>query len=190
MRLHLDRWTSPLAPLLVVTDEAGRLRALEFADLESRLTRLLGEHYSTYTLEERRAPATLIDALDAYFSGQLRAFDAIETATSGTPFQREVWAALRRIPAGETTSYGELATRIGRPGSARAVGAANGANPIVIVVPCHRVIGANGTLTGFARGLHRKSWLLDHEARFCRTSIFTTTNREAGAVLRSAARAI
>jgi methylated-DNA-[protein]-cysteine S-methyltransferase len=94
------------------------------------------------------------------------ALDEVKTATGGTPFQREVWQALRAIPAGAPTSYGQLAASIGRPRASRAVGAANGANPIPIVVPCHRVIGANGTLTGFASGLANKQWLLEHEARF------------------------
>src|SRR6185437_637184 len=89
--------------------------------------------------------------------------DAILTATAGTAFQREVWRALRDIPAGQTISYGELARRIGRPAAVRAVGLANGANPIGVVVPCHRVIGANGSLTGYGGGLHRKEWLLAHE---------------------------
>jgi methylated-DNA-[protein]-cysteine S-methyltransferase len=99
-----------------------------------------------------------------YFDGELRNF-TLPLAPQGTPFQQEVWSALRDIPFGETTSYGALAAQLGRPGSARAVGAANRQNPIAIVVPCHRVIGTNGTLTGYAGGLERKSLLLDHEAR-------------------------
>lgn len=163
MKLRLDRWTSPLSELLIVTDEEGHLRALEFADLETRMSRLLRAHYSTYTLQEGKAPAGLIQSLDAYFQGKIDALNEIETTTGGTPFQRNVWKGLRSIPAGATISYGQLAAKLGYPGSARAVGAANGANPIPIIVPCHRVIGANGTLTGFAGGLSRKRWLLDHE---------------------------
>jgi methylated-DNA-[protein]-cysteine S-methyltransferase len=166
MHLRLERWTSPLSPLLIVTDDDGLLRALEFEDLESRMSRLLREHYGTYTLADGAAPASLTRTLDAYFKGEMDALDEIQTATGGTPFQRDVWKALRQIPAGTTISYGQLATNLGRAGSARAVGAANGANPIPIVVPCHRVIGANGALTGFASGLPRKRWLLDHESRF------------------------
>jgi O-6-methylguanine DNA methyltransferase len=166
MQLRLERWNSPLSPLLVVTDEEGAVRALEFADLEARMLRLLREHYGTYTLDEGAAPAAVIRALEAYFNGEVNAVDELVTATGGTAFQREVWAGLRAIPAGTTVSYGQLAARLGRAGSARAVGAANGANPIPIIVPCHRVIGANGTLTGFAGGLGRKRWLLDHEGRF------------------------
>jgi methylated-DNA-[protein]-cysteine S-methyltransferase len=179
MRLRLERWESPLSPLLIVTDEDGTLRALEFADLESRMARLLSEHYGTYTLQDGAAPASLIHALDAYFNGEMDAIEEISTATGGTPFQREVWKALRTIPAGATTSYGQLAAKLGRAGSARAVGAANGANPIPIIVPCHRVIGANGTLTGFASGLPRKRWLLDHESRFAGTSLLSSVGATA-----------
>ncbi len=165
MHLRLERWMSPLGPLLLVTDSDGRLRALEFADLESRMSRLLREHYGAYTLANAAAPISLSRALAGYFNGEIDAIGEIPTATGGTPFQREVWHSLRTIPAGTTTSYGQLAAKIGRAGSARAVGAANGANPIPIVVPCHRVIGANGALTGFASGLPRKSWLLKHEGK-------------------------
>jgi O-6-methylguanine DNA methyltransferase len=170
MHLRLEHWTSPLSPLLLVTDEDGLLRVLEFANLESRMHRLLRDHYGSFTLKQGAAPATVTRALDAYFNGEVQAIDEIQTATGGTPFQRDVWKALRNIPVGTTISYGQLAANIGRAGSARAVGAANGANPIPIVVPCHRVIGANGTLTGFASGLGRKRWLLDHESRFAPTA--------------------
>jgi methylated-DNA-[protein]-cysteine S-methyltransferase len=102
------------------------------------------------------------EQLRAYFAGDLRDFD-LPLSLSGTEFQRRVWTALRGIPYGETISYGELARRIGRPSASRAVGAANGCNPISIIVPCHRVIGADGTLTGYGGGLDRKRWLLGHE---------------------------
>ncbi|MEP6670316.1 MAG: methylated-DNA--[protein]-cysteine S-methyltransferase [Chthoniobacter sp.] len=166
MHLQLERWAAPISPLLLVTDDEGHLRALEFADYETRMHRLLHAHYGDYTLTEGPAPASLKKALTAYFEGDLEAVNAVRTATGGTPFQREVWRALRSIPAGTTISYGQLAARLGRPAASRAVGAANGSNPIPIVVPCHRVIGANGTLTGFGGGLPRKQWLLDHESRF------------------------
>ena len=166
MHLQLERWASPICPLLIVTDVNGVLRALEFGDHESRMDRLLREHYDEYTLEEGVAPTSLTQALQAYFDGNLDALDDVIVATGGTAFQRDVWKALRTIPAGSTISYGELAAKIGRPKASRAVGAANGSNPIPIVVPCHRVIGANGTLTGYGGGLAHKKWLLDHEARF------------------------
>jgi len=111
------------------------------------------------------APSAVADPLDAYFAGRLEAIDAILVKTGGTAFQRAVWSALRRIPVGQTTSYGALAAAIDRPRAVRAVGLANGSNPIGVVVPCHRVIGANGSLTGYAGGLERKRWLLAHEAR-------------------------
>jgi len=152
--------------LLIVTDEDGVLRAMEFGDHESRMDHLLRSHYGEYTIEEGKSPAPLKRALQAYFGGEIDALEQVRTATGGTPFQREVWNALRAIPAGTTVSYGQLAEKMGRAGASRAVGVANGANPIPIVVPCHRVIGADGTLTGFGGGLANKQWLLDHEARF------------------------
>jgi len=166
MNLLLERWESPMATLLLVTDEDCVLRALEFAENESRMRRLLDRYYGDYSLKERAAPTSLKRALKDYFAGDIDALADVTTATAGTPFQREVWKALRAIPAGTTLSYGQLAAKLGRKGSSRAVGAANGANPIPIVVPCHRVIGADGSLTGFGSGLPRKRWLLDHEAKF------------------------
>jgi len=102
-------------------------------------------------------------ALEAYFDGEHAPFDALAIASAGTPFQSDVWRALRCIPFGGTLSYGELARRVGRSGAARAVGLANGRNPLAIVVPCHRVIGATGALRGYAGGIERKRWLLRHE---------------------------
>jgi O-6-methylguanine DNA methyltransferase len=180
MRLRLEHFASPLSPLLIVTDDDGLLRALEFTDLEARMSRLLRGHYGTYSLQNGAAPESLTRALDAYFNGEVDAIEEIQTATGGTTFQRDVWKALREIPAGTTISYGQLAASLGRAGSARAIGAANGANPIPIVVPCHRVIGANGTLTGFASGLPRKRWLLDHESRSLQTELFAECANSAG----------
>jgi len=165
MPFRLERWKSSVGELLLITDEDGQLRALEFEENESRLRRLLHRYYGNVELNEGKAPAELKQSLKAYFDGDMAALDHVVTATAGTPFQREVWKALRAIPAGTTLSYGQLAAKLGRKGASRAVGAANGANPIPIVVPCHRVIGADGSLTGFGSGLPRKKWLLDHEAR-------------------------
>jgi methylated-DNA-[protein]-cysteine S-methyltransferase len=106
--------------------------------------------------------AAAVDQLEAYFAGSRETFD-VPLDLQGTDFQRRVWAGLLEIPYGETMSYGELARRVARPGASRAVGLANGRNPVAIVVPCHRVIGADGTLTGYGGGLDRKVWLLDHE---------------------------
>jgi methylated-DNA-[protein]-cysteine S-methyltransferase len=156
---------SPLGAITLVWDENATLRALDFEDHEARRLRLLQRHYGTSAVADGHAPAGLRDALDAFFAGDLGAIDAITVRTNGSEFQRRVWAALRRIPAGATTSYGELAAAIGAPTASRAVGLANGSNPIAIVVPCHRVIGADGTLTGYGGGLERKRWLLEHERR-------------------------
>ncbi len=172
MRLRLEQWNSPLSTILLVTDGDGALRALDFAGHESRMHRLLRQHYGTCALRDGAAPASVKRALAAYFAGDVAALNEVPVATNGTPFQCAVWKALREIPPGKTKSYGQLAADIGRAGACRAVGAANGSNPIAIVVPCHRVIGANGTLTGFASGLPRKQWLLDHEKRHARLPNF------------------
>jgi O-6-methylguanine DNA methyltransferase len=165
MRLQLEQRASPIGEILVVADEDGSVRALDFDDYEPRMLTLLRRHYGLVELAAGAAPKTATRALDAYFDGDLDALTEVKVATGGSPFQREVWHALRAIPAGTTTSYGQLAARIGRPGASRAVGLANGANPIGIVVPCHRVIGASGALTGYGGGLPRKRWLLEHEQR-------------------------
>jgi len=162
---QLERLNTPTGRMLVVNDDRGLLRALDWEDHEARMQRLLRRYYrdTTVTLREVTRKSAARRALDAYFAGELDAIGALQTATNGTPFQREVWGALRRIPTGRTLSYGGLAANIGRPAAVRAVGLANGANPIAIVVPCHRVIGANASLTGYGGGLERKRWLLAHE---------------------------
>ena len=147
-------WTtmpSPIGELLLTADENG-LRSLEMAphsppDRAGHVAAALA--FATTQLAE-------------YFAGDRLDFD-LPLAPVGTPFQLKVWAALRAIPYGRTTSYGELAAEIGHPTASRAVGLANGRNPIAVVVPCHRVIGRDGTLTGFGGGLDRKRWLLEHE---------------------------
>jgi O-6-methylguanine DNA methyltransferase len=160
--LSLDRFESPLGEILLVF-EGPLLRALDFHDFAPRMQRLLRLHYGVVTLEEGSAPEAIRAPLEAYFAGDMAALSLVPVATAGTAFQRSVWAALRAIPAGETISYGRLATGIGRAGAYRAVGMANGANPVAIVVPCHRVIGANEAPTGYAGGVARKLWLLAHE---------------------------
>ncbi len=160
----LDRIETPVGTVLIVTDADGAVRALDFSDYEPRMMRLLARHYGQVQLTPGVVPEVVRTAVAAYFEGDARALDGLTVATGGTDFQREVWAALRAIPAGETRSYGQLAQAIGRPKAVRAVGLANGANPVGIIVPCHRVVGANGTLTGYAGGLERKRWLLAHEA--------------------------
>ncbi|MCE8004152.1 methylated-DNA--[protein]-cysteine S-methyltransferase [Billgrantia ethanolica] len=172
MQLWLDLMPSPVGELSLVGDEQGALRALEFDSNDERLHRLLARHYRDYRLSKGRAPLLVREALKAYFAGDPSHLDALPVATGGTEFQRLVWQALRGIPFGTTISYGELAARIGRPGASRAVGLANGANPISIVVPCHRVIGANGTLTGYGGGLPRKRWLVEHERGLVQGELF------------------
>jgi methylated-DNA-[protein]-cysteine S-methyltransferase len=166
-RFPTARVPSPLGRMFLVWDDDGVLRALDFEDHEARLHRLLGRHYGTYRLEPGDPPRSLRDALERFFAGDLHAIDALPVQTNGTAFQRRVWKALRGITASRPTTYGRLAATIGAPTASRAVGLANGANPIAIVVPCHRVIGADGSLTGYGGGLARKRWLLDHERRAC-----------------------
>jgi len=165
-RFVLDRIATPIGVALVAVDVDGRMRAFDWSDYEERLHRLMARYYGmgAVTLDAGRIPEAR-EKVERYFAGDVRAFDEVRLATGGTPFQREVWAALRGIAAGETVSYGELARRIGRPAAVRAVGLANGANPIGLVVPCHRVIGADGSLTGYGGGIDRKRWLLAHEER-------------------------
>ncbi len=146
-----------------MTDDEGFLRALDWSDYVSRLHRLLRRHYGDFALENGPAPKNLVRALKGYFSGELDQLTTIKWRTGGTSFQRNVWTALQTIPAGHTSSYGQLAVRLSAPNAARAVGLANGANPISVVVPCHRLIGSDGSLTGYAGGLARKQWLLQHE---------------------------
>ena len=161
--LRIGRLSSPIGALLLVTGDDGALRALDFDDYESRMHRLLRLHTGSFTLSLEPTPDDIARALTNYFSGDLHAIDTTRVDTGGTAFQRDMWTVLRGVPSGTTTTYGRIAAQLGRPRATRAVGAANGANPIAIVVPCHRVIGANGALTGYGGGIARKRWLLDHE---------------------------
>jgi methylated-DNA-[protein]-cysteine S-methyltransferase len=158
--LLCDQLGTPIGTALLV----GMLRALDWDGHENRMLRLLRLQYGENAiLSASPAPAALRRALDGYFAGDLKQIEAIACRTAGTSFQRKVWAALRKIPAGKTMTYGALAAQLGSPAAMRAVGAANGANPISVVVPCHRLIGANGTLIKYGGGLERKRWLLAHE---------------------------
>lgn len=160
--LTLSRLASPIGDLDAVTDAAGRLRVLEFADKPQRLARALKRHAGA-RVEAGTTPAAVAQALEAYFAGELAALATAPLAIGGTAFQHTVWTALVAIPAGRTDTYAGLAQALGRPAATRAVGAANGANPLAIVVPCHRLIGADGALTGYGGGVERKRWLLAHE---------------------------
>ena len=157
---------TPTGRMIIVMDGEQHLRAIDWEDHEPRMQRLLRQHYGDICLREEARPTAVVLALQAYFDGDLVAIDSLPIATNGTDFQRAVWEALRHIAPGETVSYGMLAARIGQPAAMRAVGLATGANPIAIVVPCHRVIGKNGALTGYGGGLERKRWLLTHERVF------------------------
>jgi methylated-DNA-[protein]-cysteine S-methyltransferase len=161
----LNRVETPVGPMLIAVDEQDRLRVLDWQSHIERMERLIERYYGfgAVALKESAASNAVSEKLQAYVAGDIAAIDEIATETTGTGFQRKVWAALREIPAGQTWSYGKLAQHVGEPGAARAVGLANGSNPIGIVVPCHRVIGANGTLTGYGGGIERKRWLLRHE---------------------------
>src|SRR4051812_25997091 len=161
--LQLARLATPIGEALIVTDEDGVLRAFDWADCAAGMMRLLRLHYGMVTPEPGRAPADLLRRLRRYFEGDLGALDGIAWRTGGTLFQRKVWKALTKIQPGETLNYGALAASLGCSTAVRAVGAANGANPISVVVPCHRVIGADGSLTGYGGGIARKRWLLRHE---------------------------
>ncbi|WP_422035629.1 methylated-DNA--[protein]-cysteine S-methyltransferase [Reyranella sp.] len=162
---RIDRLATPVGELLIAADRDGRLRAIDWSDYESRMRRLLDRYYCVgrYTISAGRDPGGLTKAMSAYFKGDIAVIDTLPAETTGTPFQRGVWQALRGIKSGTTISYAELARRIGSPRAVRAAGLANGQNPIGIVLPCHRVIGSNGTLTGYGGGLPRKKWLLEHE---------------------------
>jgi methylated-DNA-[protein]-cysteine S-methyltransferase len=162
MRLQTAEVASPLGPwLLAASDQGVCLLHVEgdWGTLEAALARRFGE----VTLERAKDPCQAVSRLQDYFGGDLRAIDKIPVDTGGTEFQQSVWTALRGIPAGRTTCYSDLAARIRRPSAVRAVGAANGANPVAVIVPCHRVIGKDGGLTGYGGGLERKAWLLRHE---------------------------
>lgn len=167
MEFSIDQLDTAIGELVIVSDSEGNLRALDWADYEERMERLLRLHYGQrgYRLQRASDPHGLTSALGRYFAGELGAIDNLPVKTAGTPFQREVWRALRTIACGSTLSYGKLAEQIGRRTAVRAVGLANGSNPVGIVVPCHRVVGSDGSLTGYGGGLARKEWLLQHEQK-------------------------
>jgi methylated-DNA-[protein]-cysteine S-methyltransferase len=161
-RLATAEVPTAIGPIRIAVHDRT-LCALAFSDRWSRLEASLTRRFDTIELVPAPDPAGVVTRLRRYLSGDAAALDALPVDTGGTPFQRDVWHALRRIPYGTTISYAELARRIGAPSAVRAVAAANGANPISIVIPCHRVIGSDGSLTGYGGGLDRKRWLLAHE---------------------------
>ena len=161
-RIDTRGYGAPFAEILIAVDHR-QLCALDFAGFEARMHGLLAKRYERYDFEEKSNPCGFADLVHAYLNGEVTALEGIPVSTGGTEFQQQAWAALRRIPAGRTATYGEQAARIGRPRAVRAIGAANGQNPVAIVVPCHRVIGSSNQLTGYAGGLAAKRWLLNHE---------------------------
>lgn len=166
MSLCLSEHPSPLGPVTVVT-RGETLCVVAFSDSAGALLRALPRRYPDLPLAPGEAPRAVKEGFGAYWGGDLHAFDALSVEPSGTPFQARIWSVLREIPAGETISYAELSRRAERPGASRAAGSANGANPISLVIPCHRVIRGDGDICGYAGGVPRKQWLLTHEgARF------------------------
>jgi methylated-DNA-[protein]-cysteine S-methyltransferase len=160
--IETARLESPIGGVCLAV-HAERLCALGFAEQWPRLEQALRRRFIALELRRSLDPAGVVTHLRAYFAGDVSALGSIAVDLEGTDFQRRVWSKLQEIPGGRTLSYRDLATAIGAPSALRAVGAANGANPVSIVVPCHRVIGANGDLVGYGGGIDRKSWLLKHE---------------------------
>jgi methylated-DNA-[protein]-cysteine S-methyltransferase len=165
LELLVDRIATPAGEMILMADREGNLRTVDWTDHDARMRLLLDRQYGEGRcgFTPARDPGGLSSAMRRYFKGDLSVIDELPVKTAGTPFQKSVWRALRGIECGTTISYAELARRIGRPRAVRAVGLANGQNPISVVVPCHRVIGSNGGLTGYGGGLPRKKWLLEHE---------------------------
>ena len=160
-----DRIDTPIGPLVLLARD-GAIVCLEFDDQPQRIARELGPRFGICRTVRKNNPFGLSQAVRDYFAGRLAAIDDVLAEGGGTPFQQRVWSELRRIPAGQAISYRELAGRAGNPEAVRAAGAVNGRNPISIVVPCHRVIGSDGSLTGYGGGIARKRWLLEHEGYF------------------------
>jgi len=162
MTLETADFESPIGAITIAVRD-GRLCALSFAEHWPAQVRWLERRFGPITLRPETDPAGAISALRAYFAGSPDALDRLDVDAGGTPFQASVWQELRKVRPGRTISYGELARAIGSPHAARAVGAANGQNPISIVIPCHRTIGGDRRLVGYGGGLERKRWLLEHE---------------------------
>ena len=156
---------SPLGTVYLVTDET-HLYSLDFSGFEDRMHGLLKQRVGPYELMSRTRPSAAHQALTAYFDGELGAFNGVLRSLKGTEFQMLVWKELGNIAPGTTRSYQWVARRLGKPRAARAVGSANGRNPIALAIPCHRVIGASGALGGYAGGVDKKSWLLSHERKW------------------------
>ncbi|MEA5566557.1 MULTISPECIES: methylated-DNA--[protein]-cysteine S-methyltransferase [unclassified Anabaena] len=173
MELLVDKINSEIGTILIVSD-GEKLCALDFADYEQRMLKLLQKRYGKFYLQEAKNPQGFSSKIESYLQGDVYDGQSLHTSlnnipvnTGGTTFQQQVWLTLRTIPWGTTISYGELAAKINKPTAYRAVGLANSLNPVAIVIPCHRVIGVNNLLTGYAGGIERKRWLLKHERLVC-----------------------
>ena len=164
--IRVHTFESPIGPL-TTAERAGRVCLLHFGADGPDVDRMFERWYPGEPRNRQPLPE-VGGVLSRYFAGETAAIDGVAVEMNGTPFQKTVWAALRRIPSGTTISYADLARRIGEPSAVRAVGTANGANPVALIVPCHRVIGSNGSLTGYGGGLDRKLWLLTHEGVMAR----------------------
>jgi methylated-DNA-[protein]-cysteine S-methyltransferase len=160
--LLVDYIASPIGKIVIVVD-GDKLCSLDFEDYTERMMRLLTRRYAEFQLKQVDGPHHFSTRITSYFAGDYGSLAAIPVHTEGTPFQQQVWTSLREIPVGQTFAYSRIAAMIGRPKAARAVGMTISLNPVAIVLPCHRVVGCNGSLTGYAGGLDRKQWLLRHE---------------------------
>jgi methylated-DNA-[protein]-cysteine S-methyltransferase len=160
--LQLATFVSPLGPLAIAAHDS-RVCLLHFGADDQQVRRTLGRWYPSETIASHPDPGGGSSALRAYFDGDVHALDGVAVEMNGTSFQQQVWSALRSVRAGTTVAYADIARAIKLPSAVRAVGAANGANPVAVIVPCHRIIGSNGSLTGYGGGLDRKRWLLRHE---------------------------
>ena len=178
MDLLIDRLESELGTILLVSD-GENLCALDYGDCERRMTTLLQRRYGQFRLQDTPDPQGFSSCIRAYLARHFTAIDDIPVSPGGTPFQQQVWMALRAIPVGMTISYGEMAAKLGKPTAYRAIGMTNRLNPVAIVIPCHRMLSANGALTGYAGGLARKRWLLQHEG------VTTVQSAQSGLPLRA-----
>lgn len=165
MKFDIEKIASPLGTIVVIARDKV-VYSLDFHDYEARMMGLLRKRYGQVELQQNDNASVVSQALERYFAGNITALAGIKILAKGTDFQQSVWAELQKIPAGSTCSYAAIATAIENPKAVRAVGMANAQNPIALIIPCHRVIATNGTLSGYAGGVERKHWLLAHEKAY------------------------
>jgi methylated-DNA-[protein]-cysteine S-methyltransferase len=167
-RIPFVEYVSTPIGIMVLTHDGKRIYNAEFSDHEERRAEELAKHFPNASIKRATEHSVFAGALTRYFKGKLCAIDKLPVAKLGTEFQQRAWKALRRIPAGQTRSYGEQAVTLGHPNAARAIGRTNSLNPIAIIVPCHRLIATNGSLVHYGGGIERKRWLLEHEAKYAK----------------------